>query len=528
MRRSFARNFALFRRAVRFSAPLFALTFAAAVVSSAVADESAVPAKTAAEEMATETAFDFGAEPLRFIENDRLKVGFDLSIGGAVVYLEDKKYETGNMINSFDWGRQIQLSYYSGPNPFIGPNGEKPAPEWAGLGWNPIQSGDCGGNKSKVLEFKKIDDATAFVRTRPQLWPHKGVPAECVFECLYRLTANGFELNATIINNRSDKTQYTGRSQETPALYTNAPWYKLVSYLGDKPFENEPVTVVVDKRDGKGWPWVNYYTPERWSALLDENDRGIGVYQPGATRTTAGFHGGDGNKGASLGPKDGPTGYIAPLEQTILDWNIRRTYRTTFIVGTLDEIRATACELAKADLPKIPSWTFATDRQNWIYGGTTDAGFPISDCLKINVVPAGCYAASPGYFWRSEDAPILEIDAAFESAADVSADAPTALSLKIEPVSPADQIDYLGWSEGDKSVEKDRAEKAKTHPTLAPIIVPVPVDWDGERRTLRVDLSQIDAYKGAMKKVVIDFPKRSGQARLYRVGFVGKTDGKTI
>ncbi|MBQ5788907.1 MAG: hypothetical protein IIW01_01340, partial [Thermoguttaceae bacterium] len=102
------------------------------------------------------------------------------------------------------------------------------------------------------------------------------------------------------------------------------------------------------------------------------------------------------------------------------------------------------------------------------------------------------------------------------------ASAPTALSLKIEPVSPADSLDYLSWSEGDKDRDKERAEKAKTHPTLAPIIVPVPVDWDGERRTIRVDLSQIDAYKGAMKKVVIDFPKRDGQARFYRVGFVGK------
>ena len=515
MRLSLTRNLALFRAAL-----LAVAALAGSVFERPTQADDAAPSYP----YATETPFDFGDEPLRYIENDRLKVGFDLSIGGAVVYLEDKKHATGNMINSFDWGRQIQLSYYSGPNPFIGPNGEKPAPEWAGLGWNPIQSGDCGRNKSKVLEFKKIDASTAFVRTRPQLWPHKGVPAECVFECLYRLTANGFELNATIINNRSDKTQFSGRSQETPALYTNAPWYKLVSYLGDKPFENEPVTVVVDKRDGKGWPWVNYYTPERWSALLDENDRGIGVYQPGATRTTAGFHGGDGNKGASLGPKDGPTGYIAPLEQTILDWNVRRTYRATFIVGSLDEIRATAYELAKADkLREIPNWTFANDRQNWIYQNTTDAGFPIADCLKVKIpADADASAVSPGYFWRSEDAPILEIDAAFESAADASANAPTALSLKIERVSKADFVDYLGWSEGDKSVEKDRAEKAKTHPALDPITVSVPVDWDGERRAIHVDLSQIDAYQGAMKQVVIGFPKRSGEARIYRVGFVGK------
>lgn len=514
MRLSLTRNFAVCRAA------LLAVALVGSVFERPTQADDAAPSYP----YATETPFDFGDEPLRYIENDRLKVGFDLSIGGAVVYLEDKKYETGNMINSFDWGRQIQLSYYSGPNPFTGPNGEQPAPEWAGLGWNPIQSGDCGGNKSKVLEFKKIDASTAFVRTRPQLWPHKGVPAECVFECLYRLTANGFELNATIINNRSDKTQFSGRSQETPALYTNAPWYKLVTYLGDKPFENEPTSVLVDQRDGKGWPWVHYYSPERWSALLDENDRGIGVYQPGAWQTSGGFAGGDGNKGAPLGAKHSPTGYIAPIEQTILDWNARYSYRATFIVGALDEIRATANELAKKDaLLSIPSWTFAKDRQNWIYQGTTDAGYPISDCLKVKIPGAADAAAlSPGYFWRSEDAPILEIDAAFESAADADASAPTALTIKIERVSPADSLDYLSWSEGDKDRDKERAEKAKTHPTLPPVVVSVPVDWDGERRTLRVDLSQLDDYKGAMKRLSVEFPKRSGEARIYRVGFVGK------
>ena len=517
MRLSLTRNFAVCRAALLAVA---ALALVGSVFERPTQADDAAPRYP----YATETPFDFGDEPLRYIENDRLKVGFDLSIGGAIVYLEDKKYETGNIINSFDWGRQIQLSYYSGPNPFTGPNGEEPAPEWAGLGWNPIQSGDCGGNKSKVLEFKKIDASTAFVRTRPQLWPHKGVPAECVFECLYRLTANGFELNATIINNRSDKTQFSGRSQETPALYTNAPWYKLVTYLGDKPFENEPTSVLVDQRDGKGWPWVHYYSPERWSALLDENDRGIGVYQPGAWQTSGGFAGGDGNKGAPLGAKHSPTGYIAPIEQTILDWNARYSYRATFIVGALDEIRATANELAKKDaLLSIPSWTFANDRQNWIYQGTTDAGYPISDCLKVKV-PASTDAAalSPGYFWRSEDAPILEIDAAFESAADADASAPTALTIKIERVSPADSLDYLSWSEGDKDRDKERAEKAKTHPTLAPVVVSVPVDWDGERRTLRVNLSQLDDYKGAMKRLSVEFPKRQGLARIYRVGFVGK------
>ncbi|MBQ2555294.1 MAG: hypothetical protein II561_01970 [Thermoguttaceae bacterium] len=465
-----------------------------------------------------DTPIDYGADPLRFLENDRVKLGLDLSLGGAVTYLEDKANKSGNMINSFDWGRQIQLSYYSGPVPYIGPNGEKPFERWAGLGWNPIQSGDCGRYRSYVLEFKRISDKEAFLRARPMLWPNSGVPAECVFECRYELMDNGFVLDATIVNNRSDKTQYPARNQETPAVYTNAPWYKLVSYLGDKPFENEPVTTVVDKADGKGWPWRRYYSPERWTALVNEKNYGVGVYQPFSTLTSGGFHGGDAAKGQNLGPKDVATGYIAPWETTILDWNIRRTYRATFIVGSVDEIRSTVYKLAKNDLPETPNWVFQGDRQNWSYIDATDEGYPIADALKINLKEgAQAIAKSPDIFWKTENAKTLEIDCALTQE---KADVDGGVTVRFTPVSPADGVDYLQWSEGAFDRDKDRAEKEKTRPRLPQIYVDAPVKFDGKRRVVSVDLSKVEGYSGAMKSVEIIFPKTNGKATLYRVGFV--------
>jgi hypothetical protein len=122
---------------------------------------------------------------MEYIENDRIRLGINLSIGGAVTYLSDKLNGGQNMINSFDWGRQIQMSYYSGPWPYIGPNGEQPAENWATLGWNPIQSGDAGGNQSKVTAFERRGDNALFVRCIPMQWPHtKGVAGDCEFECL--------------------------------------------------------------------------------------------------------------------------------------------------------------------------------------------------------------------------------------------------------------------------------------------------------------------------------------------------------
>ena len=90
------------------------LSYAAAAV--AFVSFFAAPASSRAEDPPTsdstklavvpgDTPIDYGADPLRFLENDRVKLGLDLSLGGAVTYLEDKANKSGNMINSFDWGR---------------------------------------------------------------------------------------------------------------------------------------------------------------------------------------------------------------------------------------------------------------------------------------------------------------------------------------------------------------------------------------------------------------------------------------
>lgn len=465
---------------------------------------------------AEEPAFDYGDEPMRYLENDRVSLGIDLSIGGAVTWLTDARNGGENMINSSDWGRQIQLSYYSGPVPYIGPNGEQPHEAWRNLGWNPIQSGDCGGFRSKVVAFKRIGKNKMAVRTIPMLWPNKNLPAETVFECVYTLTNDGFILDATIKNHRSDTNQYPCMRQEIPAVYTNGVWYKLVSYLGDEPFKKKPVTVLIDKPDGKGWPWINYLSTERWSALVDENGMGLGVYQPESARTTAGFFGGDDLKGTG-GPKDGQTGYIAPLSMMVLDHNIERSYRAVFILGSVDEIRAKVYKLAKKDIPAVPDWKFSGDRLNWTYEGSAcDTGYPIGDHLEISFDGDRQGGLDgPETFWNSENAPILEIDAAF------TAEKPESeLTVHLAPFSPADTVDTIKWPLNPEQ-EKAKAEKEKQYPALPAISLKLPIQCDGQRNIWRLDLRDEPRYTGAMKGMTIGFPTMKGKADVYGIRFTG-------
>ncbi|MDR3308954.1 MAG: hypothetical protein LBS80_03270 [Tannerella sp.] len=442
-----------------------------------------------------------------FLENERIKLGIDLNLGGAVTFLSDKENGGNNMINSSDWGRQIQMSYYSGPWPYIGPNGETPAESWAGLGWNPIQSGDAGGNRSKVLTFEKRGENAMFVRSIPMQWPHtSGVAGDCEFECLYTLVDNVITMEATIVNKRTDKTQYRACSQEMPAVYTNGPWYNLVTYLGDKPFTGESPTNIVIRNDGKGWPWVHFYTPENWVALLDANGMGIGVIQPEVMTFNGGFHPSDSYKGSG-GEKDGQTGHIAPVGVQILDHNIKWTYKTIFVLGTVDDIRRYAKELVVTK----PEWTFADSRHNWYFEGEmSDVGWPVQGQLDVSFKQKA-QLAGPVTFWQAADAPVLELEGAFETASKQ-----ITLSATVQPFGKSDLTDWLNWSEGAQSVETESRNKASEYPAIAPFTVKETIQADGVNRIYRIRLDSSPDYKGAIKSLKIAFSE-DGTARIKRI-----------
>ncbi|HHU26023.1 MAG TPA: hypothetical protein GXZ56_05315 [Bacteroidales bacterium] len=442
-----------------------------------------------------------------YISNDRIKLGVDLTLGGAVTYLSDELNGGENMVNSYDWGRQIQLSFYSGPWPFIGPNGEEPAPEWVSLGWNPIQSGDAGGNRSQTVFYEKRGDNVIFLRCIPMQWPHKtGVASECFFECLYTLKDNVIKMEASILNDRSDVTQYRASPQEMPAIYTNGPWYKLVTYLGDKPFTGQPTTTLVDKDDSKGWPWSHFYTPESWAALVDDSGLGVGVFQPQVMDFNGGFHPGDSFKGRG-GEKDGQTGHIAPVGRQILDHNIRWTYTTYLILGTVDDVRSFALENRELNV----KWEFTNSRESWYYdGGAKDSGYPIDGALKMQF-NRNSSLVSPVTFWNASEAPVLEIEGAF-----TTSDGNLDVVVELQPFSGADLTSWLNWSEGSANVDEEKRIKKDKFPSKYPIRHTYTLVADGKSKKHRLSLTSISSYQGGMKSVKLFFNK-PGQANITKI-----------
>lgn len=343
---------------------------------------------------------------MSYIQNDFIKVGIDLNLGGAITYIADVKKQE-NLINNADWGRQVQMSFYSGPVPFE-PDGKKADPFWIYIGWNPIQSGDVAGNRSKVLEQKNTGN-TLYVKCIPMHWPLDNVPGECYFESWIKLKGNTVEVHSRIVNHRPDKTQYTARGQELPAVYTNAPYHRLVSYRGEKPFTNDTLSVIANHNfpGEKTIEWAHWQATENWAANVNEQDYGLGIWNAVVQNFSGGFYGDTTFKGGS---KDSPTGYISPVNREVLDHNITYNYNYTLILGSLKQIRAYVSKKQKSK--HLPRYVFKKDRQHWVYENTTDTGWPIRNNLVVNL-NKGASMISPYTFWKAADASSLTFKAVY-------------------------------------------------------------------------------------------------------------------
>jgi len=82
-------------------------------------------------------------DAFQFLDNGIIRLGIDLSRGGSIGWLGPSSNQSLSLLNVHDFGREVQGSFYSGPNVF-NPNGKCSEPGGWGQPWpwNPIGSGD--------------------------------------------------------------------------------------------------------------------------------------------------------------------------------------------------------------------------------------------------------------------------------------------------------------------------------------------------------------------------------------------------
>ena len=276
-----------------------------------------------------------------FLANDKVRVGIDLNMGGAINYLSEAG-STINMVNNNDLGRQVQTSIYAGPYPYS-VNGKHPVPDWINLGWNPVQTGDYYNHPARIISYQQSQNLL-YVKTIPLIWPLFDEPADCVMEHWVQLRNNTVHVRCRISINRADTTQYDARTQETPCVYLNGPYYRFVTYTGDKPFSNEPVEEFTNKDNSFR------YGTENWIALLNDKGRGVGLYRAGKYMFGSAYFGSD----RTSGEYDGSSGYVNNHDFLLFDHNGQYEYEYDLVVGSLTDIRQFAYSQPRPDtMPSV-------------------------------------------------------------------------------------------------------------------------------------------------------------------------------
>ena len=184
-----------------------------------------------------------GGDNFVFLDNGVIRLGIDLSRGGTIGWLGPSSDRTLSLLNVYDFGREVQASFYSGPAVFD-PDGKCSEPGGWGRPWgyNPIGAGDVYHHPAPVLNYSIAPDLTsASVWTLPLQWACDNVPCDCVFEQHISLVGAAAEVNITMHTARVDKTFYPGQTQELPAVYVTGDYCHLFTYNGTAPWTGAPL-----------------------------------------------------------------------------------------------------------------------------------------------------------------------------------------------------------------------------------------------------------------------------------------------
>lgn len=342
-----------------------------------------------------------------YLSNDKVKVGIDLNMGGAITYLAEAT-SSQNMINNHDLGRQLQTSLYGGPYPYS-VNGKDPVYVWRNLGWNPVQAGDYYNHSARIISYQQSQNKL-YVKTVPLIWPLFNESADCIMEHWLELQGNTVHVKSRTTVQRADTTQYDGRTQEMPCVYVNAPWYRQVTYTGTQPFTNGTLTELSEH------DMISHYTTENWAALLNAEGRGVGLYQGNQFRFVT-LASGSGQVGGEF---DITSYYMSANGFMQIDHNGVYEFDYTLIVGSLADIRQYAYSQPRPT--NLPNFRFTTDRQGWYYYNVHDKGWPIQNELsirwqRVDTTRPNFRVCSPFVFWHPTDLPKLYVQAAFTTKA---------------------------------------------------------------------------------------------------------------
>ena len=249
-----------------------------------------------------------------YLDNGKIRIGVDKSRGACIGFFGESITKK-NLLNNFDEGRFIQQSYY----------GDKDGSKWNGKPWryNPVQGGDWKGNKSRILNFSKINGQIITAKVEPLNWSNGKSCPEAIMSLKVSLIDTYAEFTYELEYTGDD--QISHNHQEMPAMFVDADLSTLVYPGSDKLIRKIP-------------KWPNEYgkSHKSWFAYLNKNDWGIGIFTPGTKDFTCYRFKGKGKND----PNGSSCSYVAPIRTFSLKKGMKVSYKFYLTIGKLDKIKS--------------------------------------------------------------------------------------------------------------------------------------------------------------------------------------------
>ena len=180
------------------------------------------------------------------------------------------------------------------------------------------------------------------ITSRPLQWPCHNVSCECTFEkriSVGSVRRDGVRVDATLRTFRTDAFTPKPWAQELPAVYTNAPYHRLITYNGSAPYTRAATAeynMISGPSIARGFP-----ATEHWAAYVNDDGYGIGIVNLATSIFHANFYGGPDFSNQSMS-----TGYVSPVTDMVLE--AQGVYEFTFhlVLGTVSSIRSYAYQVA--------------------------------------------------------------------------------------------------------------------------------------------------------------------------------------
>ena len=295
-----------------------------------------------------------------FVDNGVIRVGVDTDRGGVIGYLAPSGGRVGNVINEGDMGREVQLAFYAEPSFYNPPTAQYPKGAcnkshldeyvWTKFGkharpWAPIGAGDTDGNRAAILSQSR-DHTTLNITSRPLQWPCHNVSCECTFEkriSVGSVRGDGVRVHATLRTFRTDSFTPQPWTQELPAVYTNAPYHRLVTYNSSAPYTQ----AAISEYNTCGGPGVRGHHPgsfpatEHWAAFVNDDGYGIGIVNLLTDTFHANFFG-----CPDYGNQSKSTGYVSPVKDVALGAHDEYEFTFHLVLGDIAAIRSYAYQVA--------------------------------------------------------------------------------------------------------------------------------------------------------------------------------------